>query len=50
MRELRLQPNEEAVFGKWFRELSMGEPRVGGAAAAGFLKKSNLPKIQLKQV
>ena len=38
------------MFGTWFRELSKGEPRVGGAAAAGFLKKSNLPQIALKQV
>lgn len=51
MRErLRLQPNEEGVFGNWFRELAQGEQRVAGGAAAGFLKKSGIPTHQLKQI
>jgi hypothetical protein len=51
MREwLRLNPNEEGVFGTWFRELAQGEQRVAGAAAAGFLKKSGLPTSNLKQI
>ena len=51
MRErLRLQPNEEGIFGNWFRELAQGEQRVAGGAAAGFLKKSGIPTHQLKQI
>jgi hypothetical protein len=49
-RRLRLQPNEEGVFGNWFRELAQGEQRVTGGTAAGFLKKSGIPTHQLKQI
>lgn len=50
IQELRLHPNEEATFATWFRELSQGEQRAAGAVAAGFLKKSNLPQQQLKEI
>ena len=50
VQELRLQPQEEAVFAAWFRELSHGNSRVPGAVAADFLKKSNLPQQQLKHI
>jgi len=50
MQSLRLQPNEQAVFGAWFRELSQGEQRVAGLAAASFFKKSSLPQQQLKKI
>jgi hypothetical protein len=51
MRErLRLQPQEEAAFSQWFSQLSNGEHCVPGRVAAVFLKKSNLPQQQLKEI
>eukprot|EP00961_Rhodomonas_salina_P025954 350652-Rhodomonas_salina.1 len=46
---LRIQPQEVQLFTSWFRELSGGGNRIPAQAAAGFLKKSELPKDKLKQ-
>lgn len=51
MRErLRILPNEEAVFGTWFCELSQGADRLPGKAAAAFLKRSGLPQQELRAI
>ena len=51
MREqLRILPNEEAVFGTWFSELSQGADRLPGKAAAAFLKRSGLPQQELRAI